>query len=201
MPAKRIYLAGPMTGLPEYNYPAFNAEAARLRAMGYHVENPAENPEQSSWEDYLRQAIRQMLTCDMVALLPGWEGSRGAGFERSVALQVGMALVMADQITEALPSAGVEDDIPCFDPGNGNKARRRAESLSICIPCGGVGTIGTGISEAPSTICNKCDGVGKVASPPNCSICDDTGNANHGWDKPPVGCPFCDSKMAQEQQQ
>lgn len=105
MPAKRIYLAGPMTGLPEYNYPAFNAEAARLRALGFHVENPAENPEQSSWEDYLRQAIRQMLTCDMVALLPGWEGSRGAGFERSVALQVGMALVMADQITEALPSS------------------------------------------------------------------------------------------------
>lgn len=104
MPTKRIYLAGPMTGLPEYNYPTFNAEAARLRALGYHVENPAENPEQSSWEDYLRQAIRQMLTCDMVALLPGWEGSRGAGFERSVALQVGMALVMADQVT-GIPTA------------------------------------------------------------------------------------------------
>lgn len=83
MPAKRIYLAGPMTGLPEYNHPAFNAEAARLRALGYHVENPAENPEQSSWEDYLRQAIRQMLTCDMVALLPGWEGSPGNGYSRT----------------------------------------------------------------------------------------------------------------------
>ena len=39
----RIYLAGPMTGLPEFNYPAFHAEAARLRQLGYHVENPAEN--------------------------------------------------------------------------------------------------------------------------------------------------------------
>ena len=102
MPAKRSYLAGPMTGLPEDNYPAFNAEATRLRALGFHVENPAENPRQESWEGYLRYSIRQMLTCDMVALLPGWNGSRGAVFERSVALQIGMALVLADQITGGL---------------------------------------------------------------------------------------------------
>jgi hypothetical protein len=31
---KRIYIAGPMTGLPEFNYPAFNAEAQRLRGLG-----------------------------------------------------------------------------------------------------------------------------------------------------------------------
>ena len=40
----RIYLAGPMSGLPELNYPAFHAKAAELRAAGHHVENPAENP-------------------------------------------------------------------------------------------------------------------------------------------------------------
>lgn len=40
---KRIYLAGPMTGLPEFNYPAFHAEAARLRGLGYQVENPADH--------------------------------------------------------------------------------------------------------------------------------------------------------------
>lgn len=32
-----IYLCGPMTGLPEYNYPAFHAAAAELRAQGWHV--------------------------------------------------------------------------------------------------------------------------------------------------------------------
>ena len=33
---KRIYLSGPMSSLPELNFPAFHAEAARLRALGFH---------------------------------------------------------------------------------------------------------------------------------------------------------------------
>nr|WP_301338073.1 DUF4406 domain-containing protein [Pseudomonas aeruginosa] len=34
---QRIYLAGPMTGLPEHNFPAFHAEAARLRHLGCEI--------------------------------------------------------------------------------------------------------------------------------------------------------------------
>jgi nucleoside 2-deoxyribosyltransferase len=86
----RVYIAGPMTGLPDFNYPAFNAEADRLRELGYHVENPAENPEQPTWAAYMRQAIRQMLTCDAVALLPNWKQSRGALIEHGIAIALGM---------------------------------------------------------------------------------------------------------------
>ena len=84
---KKVYLAGPMSGLPDNNYPAFNAEAARLRALGYFVENPAENtpPECGSWQGWMRLSIRQMLTCDIVALLPGWRNSRGASIEYNLA--------------------------------------------------------------------------------------------------------------------
>lgn len=80
---KRIYIAGPMTGLPEFNYPAFHAAAQRLREMGFHVENPAENPEPpcGSWKGYMRMALRQLLTCDAVVLLDSWEKSRGARIE------------------------------------------------------------------------------------------------------------------------
>ena len=94
----RIYIAGPMSGLPDFNYPAFNAEASRLRALGYHVENPAENPAQADWAGYMRVAIRQMLTCDMVALLPGWADSRGAILERSVAMKLDIPVRMASSI-------------------------------------------------------------------------------------------------------
>jgi hypothetical protein len=86
----RIYIAGPCSGLPESNYPAFHAEAARLRAIGYHVENPAENPEQETWQAYMRQAVTQMMKCDAVALLPGWQNSRGALIENGLAVSLGI---------------------------------------------------------------------------------------------------------------
>ena len=62
----RIYLAGPCSGLPEDNYPAFHAEAARLRSISFIVENPAENPAPTdeSWLAYMRMAITQLVTCD-----------------------------------------------------------------------------------------------------------------------------------------
>lgn len=98
----RIYLCGPMTGLPDYNYPAFNAEAARLRALGYDVENPAENehPADQVWQGYMRAAISQMLTCDAIALLPGWADSRGAVIERELAKDVDLLICTASDITE-----------------------------------------------------------------------------------------------------
>jgi hypothetical protein len=100
---RRIYIAGPMTGIDHFNYPAFNAEAARLRALGYHVENPAENnaAECGTWAGYMRNALRQMLTCDAVALLPGWMGSRGARIEHRLAIDLGMQARPVDEYTEA----------------------------------------------------------------------------------------------------
>lgn len=92
---KRVYIAGPMTGLPEFNYPAFNAAAAELRAAGYHVENPAENPEPASgtWAAYMRMAIAQLVTCDAIYLLPGWAKSRGAKVEVELAQTLGIELM------------------------------------------------------------------------------------------------------------
>lgn len=104
---KRIYLAGPMTGLPDFNYPAFHAEAARLRQLGYHVENPAENnaPADTTWSGYLRLALAQLITCDSIAMLPGWHNSEGACLEYHVASKLGMQAHTASQITEPARSA------------------------------------------------------------------------------------------------
>ncbi|MDH0292344.1 DUF4406 domain-containing protein [Pseudomonas sp. GD04087] len=104
---QRIYLAGPMTGLPEFNYPAFHAEATRLRQLGYHVENPAENnaPADTSGSGYLRLALAQLITCDSIAMLPGWHNSEGARLECHVASKLGMQVFTASQITEPARSA------------------------------------------------------------------------------------------------
>lgn len=97
---KRIYIAGPMTGLPEFNYPAFNNEAQRLRSLGYDVENPAENPEPpcKSWLGYMRMALPQLVNCDIVALLPGWQDSKGARIERSLAIDLSLRVLYAQEI-------------------------------------------------------------------------------------------------------
>lgn len=92
----RIYIAGPMTGLPDQNYPAFHAEAQRLRSAGWHVESPAESPVPpcgGTWEGYMRLSLAKLVTCDSVVFLPGWTASRGAKLEHQVALQLGLAVV------------------------------------------------------------------------------------------------------------
>lgn len=97
----RIYIAGPCSGLPDLNYPAFHAEATRLRALGYHVENPAENAEPpcKSWEGYMRLALTQLMTCDTVAFLTGWEDSRGARVEFRLAAELNMPTLLASEVT------------------------------------------------------------------------------------------------------
>lgn len=93
----RIYIAGPMTGLPDFNYPAFNAAAAQLRAQGLHVENPAEHGtvEGAEWGDYLRYDIGRVATCGAIYLLKGWENSKGAQLEVHIARTLDMAVMYA----------------------------------------------------------------------------------------------------------
>lgn len=98
----RIYISGPMSGMPEHNFPAFNAEAARLRALGYDVVNPVDvNPSPGTpWHVCLRNDLQALLTCDTLALLDGWMISQGAHLELHVAHRVGMRIVEACHITE-----------------------------------------------------------------------------------------------------
>lgn len=108
-----LYVAGPMTGLPQFNYPAFNAAEKQLRAVGFEVFNPVngEAPptpgEERTWAWYLRRALRQVVSADGIATLPGWADSKGARLEVHVAVELGMpvhsvetwTLATADVIT------------------------------------------------------------------------------------------------------
>ena len=97
---KRIYLSGPMTGIPDHNIPAFNATAEKLRSLGHDVVNPAEITPQdgTAWEDYMRADLQALLTCDTIALMGGWENSKGAHLELHLAHRVGMTVVFAEAV-------------------------------------------------------------------------------------------------------
>ena len=96
---KRIYLSGPMTGFPDLNFPAFNRMAANLRSAGHLVINPAEIDHVSDeWADCLRLDIIHLMECGSVALLPGWESSKGALLEVHIARALGMPVVNAHDL-------------------------------------------------------------------------------------------------------
>lgn len=91
----RIYVSGPMTGLPDLNFPAFHAEAARLRNLGYEVVSPAEinaGLEGEGWTACMKRDIAALVRCDVIHFLPGWQSSRGANVERFIAIALGLKL-------------------------------------------------------------------------------------------------------------
>lgn len=99
-PLTWVYVAGPMTGIPEHNFPAFNDMARRLQEEGLRVMNPAARGVKSGWEweDYMRADIALLIQCDSITMLPGWENSRGAKFEYEVATTLGLHQLYPDDI-------------------------------------------------------------------------------------------------------
>lgn len=101
------YLAGPMTGIPQFNFPLFESEATRLRAAGYDIVSPHEldspavqaaawaSPDGSlgsgtiageTWGDILARDVKVVADqVDGILVLPGWVNSRGARLETFVA--------------------------------------------------------------------------------------------------------------------
>jgi nucleoside 2-deoxyribosyltransferase len=93
----KAYLAGPMRGLPLYNFPAFDDAAKALRDLGWEIISPAEMDRNRGFKEtdshvepqFLKQAIFDDLNaisnCDAVIILPGWETSKGVAVEIALA--------------------------------------------------------------------------------------------------------------------
>lgn len=92
------YIAGPMTGYPEYNFASFLATASILEQSGWTVKNPAQNdldsgfdprsevpPTQEQVKAFMAWDIEQVMTVDKVFTLQGWMSSRGAVAEVALA--------------------------------------------------------------------------------------------------------------------
>ena len=91
----RIYVSGPMRGIPHYNFPAFDEAAEKIRLEGHKAINPAdldremgfhpeELPDNWDWNEYppgtdasefVDRDLDALATCDAIYMLPGWEKS------------------------------------------------------------------------------------------------------------------------------
>lgn len=97
----KYYLAGPMAGIPERNFPLFKRAADWLRSRGYEVMSPAElNLEYlgKGRSVCMRRDIEFVMQCDSIFLLPGWQESQGAITEYAVATQLGLTTYFLDEI-------------------------------------------------------------------------------------------------------
>ena len=115
----KIYLAGPMRGKPNFNFPAFDYAAAKLRQEGHRVFSPAERDRGAYGADFGKDNAtgdemgadgKDVLTmrrecfladttyicreAEAVAFLPGWEGSKGAVAEAALAVAIGLETVV-----------------------------------------------------------------------------------------------------------
>lgn len=77
---KTIYIAGPITGRPDYKRD-FNRAANELIIKGYTVLNPAQLPQGMTPAQYMRICLAMIDDADAVLLLPNWEDSQGARLE------------------------------------------------------------------------------------------------------------------------
>ena len=113
----KIYLAGPMTGIPFFNFPLFNEVTDKLREQGHEVFNPAERDNERHGYDISEGNhegcpmlaakqhgfnLREALADDMeyicrhataICMLPGWEKSTGARAEHALACALALTIM------------------------------------------------------------------------------------------------------------
>lgn len=85
-----IYIAGPMMGIDGFNREAFfKAEKSLLKLPNTTVLNPAVLPVDLPEKAYMPICLAMLEQSDVIALLPGWEGSDGAMIEKRYAERQG----------------------------------------------------------------------------------------------------------------
>jgi nucleoside 2-deoxyribosyltransferase len=135
---QRLYLAGPMSGCSQYNYPLFDQVAGQLRARGHRVFNPAENPDggrKRSRAFYMRLDIPALIEADGVVVLPGWRQSRGASLEVWIAVDLGMPVYEYAQANGAITLKPLCDLKPSPLPF-GQEADRELPARPMAVDCG-----------------------------------------------------------------
>ena len=131
----KVYISGPMRGIPYWNFPAFDEAAAFLRAWDWTVVSPAEhdrevNPNCTELPEYQTGAamadgatFHQLLgwdlmvladpgpdSIDAVALLPGWELSEGVSHELYVARALNKTVLTLESRGDYFYVSGLDED-------------------------------------------------------------------------------------------
>lgn len=122
-PAKRAYVGGPMTGLKDFNFPAFFEASAKLHEEGWRTVNPAQHDLDEGYvelvdgeykttqffnlQQVLLWDLLQVATSDAIYLLNGWENSKGARAEHALAVALGKEIIFEPVLPDLIGLGGL----------------------------------------------------------------------------------------------
>jgi len=109
----KVYIAGKMRGVKDFNKYAFNEAEKYLIGLGFDAVNPVAIDEsnnivlvsetgdindiigftQEDLKSVIRRDVEAVIGCDAVYMLNGWETSKGARAERAIALWLGLTIM------------------------------------------------------------------------------------------------------------
>lgn len=96
----RVYIAGPITGIQNFNHKAFYSSGVELWHLGFLPVNPHNicrhilrsdfTTDEQHWQACLKADMPHIISAHYMLMLDGWQQSRGACFERQIALTLGI---------------------------------------------------------------------------------------------------------------
>lgn len=92
----KVYISGPMTGLPNQNREEFHKAKIDLLKKGHDVFDPTVMPNFFTWEQILPIDVAVLELCDAIYMLKGWENSRGAALEKREAERWGKIILFQE---------------------------------------------------------------------------------------------------------
>ncbi|GIU22191.1 DUF4406 domain-containing protein [Shewanella sp. MBTL60-007] len=104
---RKVYIAGPMSGLPDCNRGAFHLAADVHRALGHIVLNPATLPAGLAEHEYMQICTAMLMCCDEIYLLDGWQQSDGAKAELAMAQKLDFKIVYQEGIDHEITLRGL----------------------------------------------------------------------------------------------
>lgn len=90
----KIYISGSISDDKNY-LEKFARVEKQLLQLDNEVVNPCTLPHNhgKTYEEYMKEDIKALLACDTIYMIPGWEKSKGAVFEREVAVMCGLEVL------------------------------------------------------------------------------------------------------------
>ena len=146
--AKVVYIAGPMSGHEDYNYPAFRAAADDLRLRGYEVVSPVEldqdegyDPTEApeGWEKpaeykhFLRRDIAAIVDnhVDTIVVLPGWERSGGARTEVTFGQALGLLILTYPDLRPISTATADSGEVRIRNEATGGEKGRKPQRMEL----------------------------------------------------------------------